>query len=476
MVLSPSFSLAAQESILAVITDHTFVPFLPPKTCLHVRLSIIVGHLKHFHNNSKVVLYDEKYNVLDSKFHRGTALAVGDDMDMEKHLVTVEDLTVEYATNCGDPGTTAKPVAATPTAAHMAVPVRSAPSHQQPNPAGRPVNPYASAASANTASFLSRLTDGVPPESAGRPVRDPVPQQHQYSNAGTSNNYSMKTLQVDLKRKKWRAPFTNKEPAPPPSMDEQFDQLDDGDFDNWEDSATLDSVITSLTPEGMGMSGNVATSRAPTGSTAATKLTSTFKPVTTAPSTSGSTAFSRDAPKRRKVGLSRPTGSLDAPVQSSLMAPHKPPSSQLEFPNAARCTNFTGKNSGQLLRRSMALGSRFASPNQYRDSMTFLIYEHLQIMVIEIAIIMWGIKSNRKAHDGDSQDSLYRSRGVHIHSDSTLRRRGDAYTGFPLYRGQSGAPGSTEATAVVQPSAQQGAVLSLANKEHHSKYEQLVNI
>jgi hypothetical protein len=117
----------------------------------------------------------------------------------------------------------------------------------------------------------------------------------------------------------------------------------------------------------------------------------------------------------------------------------------------------------------MALGSRFASTNQYRDSMIFLIYEHLQIMVIEIAIVMWGVKSNGKAHDGGSLDSLYRSRGVHMHSGSTLRRRGDAYTGFPLYRGQSGAGGSAETTAVIQPSAQQGVVLSLSNKEHHSK-------
>ncbi|KAG0078634.1 hypothetical protein BGZ90_004757 [Linnemannia elongata] len=428
------------------------------------------GHLKYFHNNSKVVLYDEKYNALDSKFHRGTALAVGDDMDMEKHLVTVEDLTVEYATNSGDPGTSTKPVAATPTAARMAIPVRSAPSYQQPKPAGRPLNPYMSADAASTASFSSRSTDGVPPESANRPVNGSVPQQHQYSNAGTSNNYSMSVPQADLKRKRWRAPFTNKEPSPPPSKDEQFDQLDDSDFDNWEDSAMLDSVTTSPVPEITGMGGNTAASRAPKGSPATTKPTSTFKPVSTAPSTSGPTAFSRDAPKRRKVGLSRPTGSLDVPAQSSLMAPHKPPSSQLEFPNAARCTNFTGKNSGQLLRRSMALGSRFASPNQYRDSMTFLIYEHLQIMVIEIAITMWGIKSSGKAHDGDSLDSLYRSRGVHIHSGSTLRRRGDAYAGFPLYRGQPGVSGSMEATAVVQPSAQQGAVLSLSNKEHHSKY------
>jgi hypothetical protein len=102
--------------------------------------------------------------------------------------------------------------------------------------------------------------------------------------------------------------------------------------------------------------------------------------------------------------------------------------------------------------------------------MTFLIYEHLQIMVIEIAIILWGIKSSGKSHDEDSQDGLYRSRGVHMHSGSTLRRRGDAYTGFPLYRGPpGGGSGSTESIAVVQPSTQQGAVLSLSNKEHHSK-------
>ncbi|KAG0283918.1 hypothetical protein BGZ96_011712 [Linnemannia gamsii] len=430
------------------------------------------GNLKYFHNNSKVVLYDEKFNVLDSTFHRGAALAVGDDMDMDKHLVTVEDLTVEYATNSGDSGTSVKPIASTPTAARTAIPVRSAPSYQKPKPAGRQLNPYTSTALANTSISSTRPIDEATATSAGRPANGfiPQPQQHQSDNTGSSNNYFANAPQPDLKRKKWRAPFTNKEPSPSTSMDEQFDQLDESDFGNWDNSDMLDFVDTHPQSALGGINGNAAATRAPMGPTATIKPISTSKAVSSMTSSTGTVVLSREAPKRRKVGLSRPTGSLEAPTQASLMAPHKPPSSQLEFPNAARCTNFTGKNSGQLLRRSMALGSRFASTNQYRDSMTFLIYEHLQIMVIEIAVIMWGIKSNGKAHDGDTQDPLYRSRGVHIHSGSTLRRRGDVYTGFPLYRGQLGAGGSVETTAVVQPSAQQGAVLSLSNKEHHSKY------
>ncbi|KAG0378301.1 hypothetical protein BGX24_004221 [Mortierella sp. AD032] len=416
------------------------------------------GHLKYFFNNSKVVLYDEKMNVLD----RGSALAVGDDLDMDKHLVTVEDLTSEYATNSGDSGTLPKPAAPFPAPIHAAFQARSTVAPQQSKPIGRPLNPYSSAAPTYTP---IRPNDGAIAGSAGRS------QKYQSSNVGSTSSYSGNVPAPDLKRKKWRAPFAQAELTPPISADSPFDSLDDGAFENWDNSDMLDfDEATPPTPALKNRSGIATEMRATTGPVYIIPSASSFKTGAPTPS-SASTSLSREAaPKRRKVGLSRPAGSLPAPAQSSIMAPHRPPSSQLEFPNAARCTNFTGKNSGQLLRRSMSLGSRFSTTNQYRDSMTFLIYEHLQIMVIEIAITMWSIKSSGKSNDGDSQDALYRSRGVHMHSGSTLRRRGDAYTGFPLYRGGAGGGVSMEASAVVQPSAQQGAVLSLCNKEHHSKY------
>ncbi|KAF9928420.1 hypothetical protein FBU30_002378 [Linnemannia zychae] len=406
-----------------------------------------LGHLRYFHNNSKAVLYDAKYNFLDSTFHRGTMLAVGDDMDMDKHLVTVEDLLVDFAANSGE-SATSKVITTRVTP--------SAPSHQQLKPIGRQMNTNV------TITATPRLTDGVVISSAG------IPQQLHQGYVENNINHIRNIPQSDLKRKKWRAPFANKDHIPPEVPDPSVDDLNDGDFENW-DNEFISEDIDTPSPTSRVTGKSIASKKSTIIETAVTTSVPSFKPVPSGSGSSGS-SFTRDVPKRRKVGLSRPAGSLETPPQASHISLNRPPSSQLEFPNAARCTNFTGKNSGQLLRRSMSLGSRFTTTNQYRDSMTFLIYEHLQIMVIEIAIIMWSIKVNDKLQESDSYDSLCRSRGVHIHSGSILRRRGDSYTGFPIYQGQSGASGAADMTSIIQPSSQQGAVLTLSNKEHHSRY------
>lgn len=215
-----------------------------------------------------------------------------------------------------------------------------------------------------------------------------------------------------------------------------------------------------------------------TGSIGGLPLTNTVPGITAVPSAATSQPTSTasaavQAPKRRKVGLSRVSNITGSAVKSSFRSPRRPPSTQLEFPTAARCTNFTGKNSSHLMRRSLTLGSRFASTNLYKDGMTFLIYEHLQIMVIEIAIAMWNIKTGPNTREPEALDATYRSRGIPMHSGSTLRRRGDVYVGFPMFteRGFNSAgngPGVT--TAAIQPPGLQGLTLTINNKEHHSKY------
>jgi hypothetical protein len=106
--------------------------------------------------------------------------------------------------------------------------------------------------------------------------------------------------------------------------------------------------------------------------------------------------------------------------------------------------------------------------------MAYLIYEHLQIMVIEIAIAMWSIKTGSNVQEAESLDALYRSRGIPMHSLSTLRRRGDVYVGFPVFseRGFNGIENGTG--TMVQPSSLQGLTLTISNKEHHSKYVHVV--
>ncbi|KAF9151561.1 hypothetical protein BGX20_005383, partial [Mortierella sp. AD010] len=262
---------------------------------------------------------------------------------------------------------------------------------------------------------------------------------------------------MDLKRRKWRPPIlaaeTSASTTPDPSLgDNEWESLDQFD---------LEDILSEPMNELREPSAGVLNTKA--GKNAATSKSNVPTPIATV----------KPTPKRRRVGLSRVTTAPGSTGQSSLVTSHRPPSTQLEFPNAARCTNFAGKNQSQLLRRSMALGSRFVSTNQYKDGMTFLIYEHMQIMVIEIAIAMWSIKSNPGTQDGVALDTLYRSRGIHMHSESTLRRRGDTYSGFPLYNdGASNGGGGLAGMAAMalQPTSQQGLSLSISNKEHHSKY------
>ncbi|KAF9351439.1 hypothetical protein BGX26_010565, partial [Mortierella sp. AD094] len=391
---------------------------------------MFIGHLRLFLNNSKAVLYDAKFNVLDSTFHRGNAIAVGDDMDMDKHLITVEGLTEAYATNSVDQrNNTRNATSRSATAAKLTAPTTAS------------TLKFTSTRTKTTVNEPMSALSGMK-ETARQPVNDTM-------------GIAKSSTQSDLKRRKWRPPIpttvASTSTIPDSSLgDNEWEALDQFDLQD----IFSDSVKELREPA----TGVLNTE---TGNTTSKSTAPTF------------VAIVRPAPKRRKVGLSRVTGAPgSAAGQSSLVTSHRPPSTQLEFPNAARCTNFTGKNQNQLLRRSMTLGSRFMSSNQYKDGMAFLIYEHLQIMVIEIAIAMWNIKSSSSTQEGVALDTVYRSRGIHMHSESTLRRRGDAYPGFPLYndRASNGGGLSGTTTAAVQPTSQQGLSLSISNKEHHSKY------
>ncbi|KAG0002510.1 hypothetical protein BGZ79_002840 [Entomortierella chlamydospora] len=392
---------------------------------------MFIGHLRFFLNNSKVVLYDAKFNVLDSTFHRGNAIAVGDDMDMDRHLITVEGLTEAYASNSIDQRNN----------------TRNAISRSATIPKSTTSTTASTLKSAST--HTKTTVNGSVPVLSGREETARQPMNDTVSTANGST-------QTDLKRRKWRPPILATETPTSTTPDSSLGN------NGWEalDQFDLEDILSEPMNKPREPSTGVLDTK--TGNTTATSKSTALTPI----------AAVRPAPKRRRVGLSRVTTAPGSTGQSSLVTSHRPPSTQLEFPNAARCTNFTGKNQSQLLRRSLTLGSRFMSSNQYKDGMTFLIYEHMQIMVIEIAIAMWSIKSNPGTQDGVALDTLYRSRGIHMHSDSTLRRRGDTYSGFPLYNdgaSNGGGPAGTTAMAL-QPTSQLGLSLSISNKEHHSKY------
>jgi len=250
-------------------------------------------------------------------------------------------------------------------------------------------------------------------------------------------------------RKKWRPPFSDRSNSTALRLDDDDDGL------TFDDDFGYDSEPSS----DLNTNGSSSTSNHIQGSTPS---------IVAAPPPREQPASVPPAPKRRRVGLSKGPSTVNIQGQGAVSSPHRPPSTQLEFPNAARCVNFSGKNSSQLLRRSITLPSRFTSTSQYKEGLAYLIYEHLQILVIEIAMSMWSVKNNGNLRDGDSFDAMYRGRGIHMHSGTTLRRRGDSYSGFPMFSGRNDTAGSGQPT-VVQIAQQQGAVLAITNKQHHSK-------
>ncbi|KAF9181856.1 hypothetical protein BGZ51_005136 [Haplosporangium sp. Z 767] len=418
------------------------------------------GHLRYFHNNSKVVLYDIKLSVLD----RGAAIAAGDDLDMDKHLITVEDLTVAYATNSVDQ----RPM---PSAASASSLIRKPATPHLPNsapgskiivaPSPQPASvPYSATRHLPSSGSDANSTLGSSSSTSGTSSLESYRIQDQQQEISSNFNQYPKT-QAELKRKKWRPPSSTKDAA----VEADY-KLSNG-VEIEEMDRMRNQPVSSYTSENhMDPLANIHTSVITSGASDSSNCHSV-------PRTASHEGIkiTQQTPKRRKVGLSRISAAHGAPGQSSVMAPNRPPTTQLEFPNAARCTNFTGKNSAQLLRRSLTLGARFMSTNQYKDGMTFLIYEHLQILVIEIAITMWSIKGNAGVREGETMDAFYRSRGIHMHSGSALRRRGDAYAGFPTYRDRNMTGlGDSINGAVIQPSSQQTAIITVHNKEHHSKY------
>ncbi|KAL1922935.1 uncharacterized protein VTP21DRAFT_9311 [Calcarisporiella thermophila] len=50
------------------------------------------GFLKYFSSNAKIVLYDDNNTKIDSLFAKGRTISVGDELEFDRHLVTVESL------------------------------------------------------------------------------------------------------------------------------------------------------------------------------------------------------------------------------------------------------------------------------------------------------------------------------------------------------------------------------------------------
>jgi len=362
-----------------------------------------------------------------STFHRGGTIVAGDDVDMERHMVTIEEPTVAHTTDSIDQQLTLGSASAVPS--RISLPTPSV------------VGSTTASTSTSTSTSLSSSANTL--ASTNGSVKQPITDTQFDSGA---------TVQQQAKRKKWRPPQPITSILSSTTINRSLNKVGQDAQDHQDVQGTFLGSMTG------------PLQAYPTLDTTPT-TTATSKPIS-------ATSVPTQASKRRKVGLSRMSGVLGFPVQSSVS--NRTPSTQLEFPNAARCTNFTGKNSTQLLRRSLALGSRFASTNQYKDGMAYLIYEHLQIMVIEIAIAMWSIKTGSNVQEAESLDALYRSRGIPMHSLSTLRRRGDVYVGFPVFseRGFNGIENGTG--TMVQPSSLQGLTLTISNKEHHSKYVHVV--
>ncbi|RUS23245.1 P-loop containing nucleoside triphosphate hydrolase protein [Endogone sp. FLAS-F59071] len=152
----------------------------------------------------------------------------------------------------------------------------------------------------------------------------------------------------------------------------------------------------------------------------------------------------------REVTVAQP--SQRASIQATIKSIFKAPS--LEFPGAARCE--AAKTNKPM--RMMQIPVRFNTPSQYKDTFSQLIYEHLQVLLINVATRYRTILAKRP-HSANIEE-YFRRRGIGFYSSCSLgaESRSDSWQAKSHCKGPQA------------PAVEPTFFLRLSDKEHHSVY------
>ncbi|KAG0791661.1 hypothetical protein G6F21_004923 [Rhizopus arrhizus] len=368
--------------------------------------------MKYYENNKKLVLTDEKGYNIDRKFYKGNVPSVGDEIEFDGHIVTIEacdDYSIQAHTG-------AAPIVDKPSA---------------PTRAPHSIVPNHIPAASTLSAVSKEITRSITPSN---PVNIPTVNTPRTQPLSTPNGIRMKKFVSPLKRKQRLISID------PEELEDIADTNEPMVLGDTPSTPTIQSKASSLLPT---VQDNIETP------TTLNTVNHTIPP----------------QPKRVRYGLSRPSlpthGILPLkqppqdtaePSSSDVTAkPFKSPfvegvytAATLQFPSSRKALNVL--KTRKYPKRTKVVPTKFANVNVYRDTFKKIIYEHLDILLLNYSIYFYSIYEKYAAgKQGNELERIIRAKGLGMYVDCEIKGDG-RYQDTSRYR------------------------LVIRNKEHYSKY------
>ncbi|EIE86296.1 hypothetical protein RO3G_11007 [Rhizopus delemar RA 99-880] len=361
-----------------------------------------------------LVLTDEKGYNIDRKFYKGNVPSVGDEIEFDGHIVTIEACDDDFIqAHTGAAPIIDKPSAAT-RAPHSIVPN---------NIPAASIMPAASTLSA----VPREITRSITPSN---PINIPIVNAPRTQPLSTPNGICMNKFVSPLKRKQRLIRID------PEELEDTADTSEPMVLDDTPSTPTIQSKAPSLLPT---VQDNIETP------TTLNIVNHIIPP----------------QPKRARYGLSRP--SLPTHLILPLKQRHKiqlnlhllmllPNHSRaplytaatLQFPSSRKALNVL--KTRKYPKRTKVVPTKFANVNVYRDTFKKIIYEHLDILLLNYSIYFYSIYEKYAAgKQGNELERTIRAKGLGMYVDCEIKGDG-RYQDTSRYR------------------------LVIRNKEHYSKY------
>ncbi|KAG1576061.1 hypothetical protein G6F50_000527 [Rhizopus delemar] len=358
------------------------------------------GTMKYYENNKKLVLTDEKGYNIDRKFYKGNVPSVGDEIEFDGHIVTIEACDDDFIqAHTGAAPIIDKPSAAT-RAPHSIVPN---------NIPAASIMPAASTLSA----VPREITRSITPSN---PINIPIVNAPRTQPLSTPNGICMNKFVSPLKRKQRLIRID------PEELEDTADTSEPMVLDDTPSTPTIQSKAPSLLPT---VQDNIETP---------TTLNITF------------TAHSSN------ITVETAPQDTAEPSSSDVTAkPFKSPfvegvytAATLQFPSSRKALNVL--KTRKYPKRTKVVPTKFANVNVYRDTFKKIIYEHLDILLLNYSIYFYSIYEKYAAgKQGNELERTIRAKGLGMYVDCEIKGDG-RYQDTSRYR------------------------LVIRNKEHYSKY------
>ncbi|KAI8980289.1 hypothetical protein BDB01DRAFT_240048 [Pilobolus umbonatus] len=375
------------------------------------------GTLKFHRSSKKLILVDEKGYNIDSKFHRGGEMSLGEEVEFDRHIVTIEAFLQDSINQD-------TPVAVQPSLSHSRK--RTVESEE--------VN-----------ESIQRI--GVPRALEHAPVVEEMRQLRKRARMGLSkrmtaavlhrgavnntyipyadNNNMNNEQSVDIPS----ALVINNPPAS--SFNNEAEDFPLSSVDGVEPSAftpasklLINEDTSTSDRKPSSIAGTPASDRQPS-SIAGTPA------IDRQPSSTASRPSRNDIPRASMTESSthalQRTSMANTDLLPSTSKPFKPPftdgvstPSILKFPSHQHIQKIL--QTKKYPKRSKTVPTRFTNTNAYRDSFIKIIYEHLEIMLVNYGIYYFTMYEKfGQCKQGNELERTMRSKGIGFYSDCVIK-------------------------------------------------------